>query len=151
VLFSKPKPLLPDSEQEQIVAAIRASEARTTGEIRVFVESHCTYVDPLDRAVEIFRSLSMEKTECRNAIIVYVAIKDQQFALYGDEQIYIKAGGPEFWQTAAEELKKYLRAGKIGEGLAKCIGLLGDALASHFPFDPSIDKNELPDEIVFGK
>jgi len=32
-----------------------------------------------------------------------------------------------------------------------CINELGRALAEHFPYDPAIHRNELPDEIVFGK
>jgi uncharacterized membrane protein len=28
---------------------------------------------------------------------------------------------------------------------------IGEALHQHFPFDNDTDKNELPDEIVFGK
>lgn len=151
MLFSKPKPLLSKEIQDQVLEAIRAAETRTTGEIRVFAEQHCAYMDPLDRAKEVFRELAMEKTERRNAILIYIALKDHQFAIFGDEQIYVKAGGPEFWQAAAIMLQQYLREGKTGMGLAACIGALGTALATHFPYDPAIPKNELPDEIVFGK
>ena len=28
---------------------------------------------------------------------------------------------------------------------------IGEALRNHFPYDRSSDKNELPDEIIFGK
>src|SRR5215217_7778190 len=129
MLFSKPKPLLSAAIQEMVVNAIRKAEARTTGEVRVFVEGHCTYVDPIDRAREVFRELAMEKTERRNAVLIYVALKDHQFAIFGDEQIYIKAGGPVFWEAAANLLRKYLREGQTGEGLAACIEALGNALA----------------------
>lgn len=151
MLFSKSRPLLSVAIQEMVADAIRKAEARTTGEIRVFVEQHCAYVDPLDRAREVFRELAMEKTERRNAILVYIALKDHQFAIFGDEQIYVKAGGPVFWAAAASQLRKYLREGQTGEGLAACIEALGSALATHFPYDPAVPKNELPDEIVFGK
>lgn len=151
MLFSRPKPLLSAAIQDMVVNAIRKAEAGTTGEIRVFAEQHCTYVDPLDRAREVFRELAMEKTERRNAVLIYIALKDHQFAIFGDEQIYLKAGGPVFWEAAANQLRKYLRGGQTGEGLSACIDALGVALATHFPYDPAVPKNELPDEIVFGK
>ena len=151
MLFGKPKPLLSQDVQDQVVRAIRASEARTTGELRVFIEPHCSYVDAMDRAKEVFAQLAMEKTERRNAVLVYMAMTDKQFAIFGDEEIYNKAGGAEFWKGAAIILQQHLKAGQISDGLCACIEALGAALASHFPYDPAIEKNELPDEIVFGK
>ncbi len=149
-LFEK-KPLLDRDTQQQIVACIVEAESKTSGEIRIFIESKCTYVDPMDRAKEIFASLAMDKTEARNAIIIYVALADRQFALFGDTVIYEKAGGPKFWEKAAEKLVGHLKNNEITDGLCNCIRELGSALAAHFPYDPAIKKNELPDEIVFGK
>ncbi len=149
-LFRK-KDLLDRDDQERIVAAIRAAELGTTGELRVFIESHCTYMDAMDRAKEVFVNLGMVKTERRNAVIVYMALLDHQFAIFGDEEIYNRAGGPEFWSGAASHLKALLSEGKVVEGLVTCINELGAALAQHFPHDPAISRNELPDEIVFGK
>jgi uncharacterized membrane protein len=151
MLLRKPKALLSTDIQDEVVRAIRAAEARTTGELRVFVESHCTYVDAMDRAKELFKELAMEKTGHRNAVLVYLALADKQFAIFGDEQIYIKAGGPVFWKAAGELLLMHFKAGRISEGLCGCIEALGAALEIHFPPDPTVDKNELPDEIVFGK
>ena len=149
-LFSK-KPMLDEDAQHKIVAAIKEGESKTSGEIRVFMEHHCTYMDAMHRAQEIFANLAMEKTVARNAIIVYVALTDKQFALFGDKAIYEKAGGAAFWQKAAEKLTGHLRKNEVTEGLCNCIHELGSALALHFPYDPAIKKNELPDEIVFGK
>jgi uncharacterized membrane protein len=83
--------------------------------------------------------------------LVYVALKDRQFALIGDTAIHEKAGGETFWKQAAAKLTGHLRKNEITEGLCNCIHELGTALAIHFPYDPAIKKNELPDEIVFGK
>jgi uncharacterized membrane protein len=149
-LFRK-RPMLTADENNRIVEAIKEAESRTSGEIRVYMEHHCHYVDPLLRAKEVFLSLGMEKTQARNAIIIYVALTDRQFALYGDQVIYEKAGGPLFWKAAAEKLIGHLRKKEVAAGVANCIHELGTALAAHFPADPTIKKNELPDEIVFGK
>jgi len=149
--FFRKKPILDAEAQQKIVAGIKEAESKTSGEIRVFIEHHCTFMDPLHRAQEIFAQLGMEKTEAHNAIIIYVAITDRQFALFGDTVIYEKAGGAEFWKAAAGKLTGHLKNNEITEGLYNCIHELGTALATHFPADPSIKKNELPDEIVFGK
>ena len=150
-MFWKKKPILPPEVQEAVVAAIRTAELRTSGEIRVFMENRCGYMDAMDRALEVFVNLGMAQTEDRYAVLVYMALKDHQFAIYGDESIYIKAGGPHFWERAAQMLQAALRSGDIAGGLVACIGEIGSALATHYPFDPEVDKNELPDEIVFGK
>lgn len=145
------KPMLDNDSQQRIVAAIKEAESNTTGEVRVYMEHHCAYVDALDRAKEIFAMLAMDKTERRNAVIVYLALTDQQFAIFGDVEIYQKAGGADFWKAAAQKLKGHLRNNEITEGVVNCVRELGVALAQHFPYDPAIPKNELPDEIVFGK
>lgn len=149
--FSKKKPLLSSAEQEQVVACIREAESRTTGELRVFVESKCNKADAMERAVELFEKLGMTATEKRNAVLVYLATEDRKYAIAGDKEIYEKAGGAAFWQAAAEKLKGHLQAGEVATGLANCVKELGNAMATHFPYDPAITRNELPDEIVFGK
>jgi uncharacterized membrane protein len=146
-LFSKQKPLLPPEDQERVVACIKKAEAGTTGELRVFVESKCDFVDAMDRARELFEKLGMTQTERRNAVLIYMALDDHQFAIMGDKEIYEHAGGPVFWERAAYEMKE----GQIAEGLCVGVNELGRALAQHFPYDPSVHRNELPDEIVFGK
>lgn len=148
--FAK-KPLLNREAEREVVAAIKEAEARTSGEIRVFIEPHCKYVNPMDRAKEIFASLGMEKTVERNATIIYMALLDRQFALFGDKAIYEQAGGPQFWQQSADHLVHHLKKNDVVAGLCQCICEIGNALAANFPPDPTINKNELPDEIVFGR
>jgi uncharacterized membrane protein len=150
-LFDKTKLPLSHEEQERVVACIKKAEASTTGELRVYMESNCSYVDAMDRAKEIFEQLGMMNTERRNAVLVYMAYDDHQFAILGDEEIYKQAGGPTFWQEAAKKMQNHLRKGEMDLGLCVCIDTLGEALAKYFPYDPAITKNELPDEIVFGK
>jgi uncharacterized membrane protein len=149
-LFPK-KEFLDKASQQMIVASIAEAELRTSGEIRIYMEPHCKYVDPMERAREIFASLGMEKTVARNAVIIYVAFKDRQFALFGDTAIYEKAGGAEFWNKAASMLAEQMKLHEYTIGLCNCVQELGNALAANFPPDPGINKNELPDEIVFGK
>ncbi|MCB9064880.1 MAG: TPM domain-containing protein [Chitinophagales bacterium] len=150
-LFGKRKPPLSNEELDKVVERIQHAESRTTGELRVFVEAKCNYVNAMDRAKEVFAELGMVETERRNAVLIYMAYDDHQFAIIGDKEIYEQAGGPEFWKVAAQHLQEHLRNGEMTKGLCVCVDELGNALAQHFPYDPAVNKNELPDEIVFGK
>ncbi len=136
-------------ERQRIVEAVRNAERRTSGEIRVYVESRCPYIDAFDRAVEIFYKLKMQKTDDRNAVIVYVAIKDHQLAVYGDEGIHVKVGN-DYWINEVKQMISSFDRENYAEGIRQCVIDIGDALHAHFPFDNDTDKNELPDEIVFG-
>jgi len=137
------------SEEEQLIAAIQQAERRTSGEVRLFIESHCRFVDPLDRAAEIFLQLGMINTQERNATLIYVAVKDKQAAVLGDEGIYRKLG-QQYWNDIVTEMMLYFKKENLTEGISGCIARLGEALHHYFPFDRDTDKNELPDEIVFG-
>lgn len=145
----KPLNVLTKAEKEQIVEAIRQAECRTSGEIRVFIERKCKHLDPVDRAAEIFLRLEMQRTEDRNAVLLYVALKDQQMAIYGDEGIY-RITGKEYWEALVRHILQHFNKENFAEGIAAYVQAIGDGLHRYFPYNPATDQNELPDEIVFG-
>lgn len=149
--FSKKKPFFTEEENEKIIHSIQEAEMQTSGEIRIFVESRCKYVDALDRAKEIFANLEMEKTELRNGVLFYLALKDRQLAIFADKGIHEATGGDKYWKDAVKEILSVFSKDNITKGITTSIYKIGDALKTHFPYDKEIDKNELPDEIVFGK
>lgn len=136
-------------EKQRIVEAIRNAEKATSGEIRVYVESKNPYVDPLERAAEIFFKLKMELTDHRNAVLLYVAMAHHELALFGDEGIY-RALGRDFWENEVKHMITDFKGEHVVDGITDCIGHIGQALKEKFPYEASADKNELPDEIVFG-
>ena len=146
----KKRSFFTEEETKLIVNAIRHAEKRTSGEVRVFVESRCSWMDAIDRAAEIFFSIKMDKTGQRNAVLVYVAIKDRQLAVLGDEGIHNKVG-TEYWNKVVKEMLSSFNKENYAKGIADCAIQIGEALTTHFPFDRDTDKNELPDEIVFGR
>ena len=148
--FFRRKELFTETEKQQVVESIQAAEKQTSGEIRVFVESHCRFVNPVDRAIEIFTGLKMEKTDARNAVLVYVALKDRQLALFGDKGIHEKVGTA-FWNEKVKLILSHFNKANYAEGIAQVVTEIGEALYTHFPYDKDTDKNELPDDIVFGK
>lgn len=148
-LFGKKKKLFSDEETANIVEAIKAAEMQTSGELRVFIESRCKYVDALDRAQQIFSNLEMEKTEQRNAVLFYMAIKDRQLAIFADEGIH-KAVGTDYWKKAVADAVSNINDENVVPGVVKAIEQIGIALKQYFPYDKEVDRNELPDDIVFG-
>lgn len=148
--FFKQKHFFTPEEEQKITDAIRNAETRTSGEVRIFIESRCKFVDPLDRAMEIFFGLKMDQTKERNAVLVYIAVKDHQLAVFGDQGIHEKTG-MDFWRHEVDLMVSDFNKSNYAEGLVKVVNEIGDALHTHFPYDRAVDKNELPDNIVFGK
>jgi uncharacterized membrane protein len=148
-LFRK-KDFFNAEEREQITDSIRNAERMTSGEVRVFVESKCSYMDAIDRAAELFFQLQMEKTNDRNAVLVYVAMKDRQLAIFGDEGIHKKVGG-EYWNNEVKKMLGNFNRENYAAGISEVVNDIGEALTKHFPYNNDTDKNELPDDIVFGK
>ncbi len=146
----KPEKFFSPEENERIVEAIKQAERITSGEVRVFIENRCRFVNPLDRASEIFYGLKMEQTELRNGVLIYVALKDKQLAMFADEGIYQKSG-KEFWNEEVRIILSHFNKENYADGLVRVIGDAGAILAIHFPVDLDKDKNELPDDIVFGR
>jgi uncharacterized membrane protein len=137
-------------DNERIVAAVRHAEQRTSGEVRVFFETRCRYVNAVDRAAEIFFGLKMDLTEQRNGVLVYVAFRDHQFAIFADEGIY-REMGKDYWNVEAKKMLHAFSHHDHIDGIVSVINNIGEALHQHFPYDRGVDKNELPDDIVFGK
>jgi uncharacterized membrane protein len=148
--FFKQKSLFSEPEKESILEAIRNAERRTSGEIRVYIESRCKYVEPLDRAAELFYALKMENTTDRNGVLVYIAVKDHQLAIYADEGIHTRTG-TSFWQKEVKTILADFNKHNYAAGLVTIVNDIGEALYQHFPYNREVDKNELPDDIVFGR
>jgi len=148
--FKTKKQFFSQEENESIVQSIREAEKQTSGEIRVFVEHKCRFMDPLDRAHEIFAQLKMNETERRNAVLFYVALKDKQLAIFADNGIH-QVVGEQYWKDVVKHILTFFNKENYATGIKECIQRIGEALKNNFPYDQQTDKNELPDEIIFGK
>ena len=133
-------------QQQEIIRAIRIAEMDTSGEIRLHLEESCGD-DVLDRAADIFRKLEMHKTELRNGVLIYLAVKDRQFAIIGDVGINEKV--PEnFWDDIKEDMVANFIQGNFVKGLINAIETSGTELQHFFPRNTG-DINEMSDEISF--
>lgn len=145
--MSKVEDFLTLSEEQEIIEAIGMAEKNTSGEIRIHIEKQNT-IAPIDRALEVFRHLRMENTKERNGVIIYVAIKSRQFAIYGDQGIHEKVGS-DFWDTTKEVMQNHFRNGNFKQGLIDGILKAGEQLKNYFPYKVD-DTNELSNEISKG-
>lgn len=148
--FKKKRVFFSPQDQAQIVDAICHAEKETSGEIRIYVESKNPFMDPLDRAKEIFFKLKMQNTQERNAVLLYIAMDHHELALFADEGIYQRVGA-DYWNNAVNNMITHFTKENISNGIEKCVQQIGGALKKEFPYNGSTDKNELPDDIVFGK
>lgn len=134
-------------QQRKIVDAIVSAELKSSAEIRVHIEKRCKG-DALDRAVDVFGNLKMDKTELKNGVLIYVAMKDHKTAIIGDVNIN-KLVHREFWDSAYNAMKAHFSQGEFTEGICAAIALLESEFAEQFPYQQE-DVNELPNEISFG-
>ena len=145
--MSKVEEFLTKAEEQEIVEAIGIAEKNTSGEIRVHIEKE-NAIAPLDRAMEVFRSLNMENTQERNGVIIYVAVKSKNFAIYGDKGINEKVAD-DFWDSTKDVMQNHFKNGNFKQGLIDGILKAGEQLKTHFPYQDN-DKDELSNEISKG-
>lgn len=144
-IFSKQ--LLEKTQIEQIKLSIQKAEKNTSGEIKVHIEKHCK-TEVIARAVYLFHQLKLQKTEQRNAVLIYIAIQDKTFAIIGDDGINQKVPA-NFWDSTKELMLHNFKQQKIVEGITAGIEMAGEQLKTFFPYSQD-DKNELSDDISFG-
>jgi len=137
-----------EADRLKIQSAIAEAEKNTSGEMRLFVESECGE-NVLDRAAFIFRELRMDQTSERNGVLFYLALDSRQFAILGDKGINSKVS-TDFWYEIKLAMQNHFTEGDFIHGLSNGVKMAGEALQKYFPYHKD-DKNELSNEIVFGK
>ena len=141
------KNFLSEEVKMLIIDEVKNAEKETSGEIRVHIENHCKG-DVMDNAAFIFEKLEMHKTELRNGVLFYLAVKDRKFAILGDAGI--NAAVPDnFWNEVKEMMLEEFKFDRFSEGLIDGIQMAGKKLKEFFPYQQD-DVNELSDDISFG-
>ncbi len=138
---------LSDKEEQEIIKAIRTAEQNTSGEIRVHIE-RTSKKDIFDRALEVFHFLKMDNTKLENGVLIYVAVDDKNFVIFGDKGIN-EVVPDNFWDSTKDIMVSHFKNGDFKQGLVEGVLKAGEELQKHFPWE-QIDKNELPDNISKG-
>lgn len=141
------RPLFTDEEKKTIVQAIHDAEAMTSGEIRLHTEKNCPG-NPVERAVEVFYKLEMDKTAQANGVLIYLAYGDQKFAIIGDKGIN-EVVPANFWDGIKEAMREHFKQGEFFQGIVFAVKEAGFHLKNYFPLEDN-DKNELSNEISEG-
>ena len=145
--MSKVEDFLSAEDEQDIVQAILRAEKNTSGEIRVHIEAH-TRLDHMARAKEVFQTLKMGNTKEENGVLIYVAVNDRKFAIYGDHGID-KVVPKDFWNTTRNTIQSRFKQNNFKQGIIDGILKAGKELQTHFPWQQG-DINELSDEVSKG-
>ena len=131
-------------EKEKILQAIKDAEKETSGEIRLHLDLRCKG-EALEQAVKMFEKLKMNETQLRNGTLIYLAVTDHKFAIFGDEGIN-EIVPDNFWEDVKEEMRELFVKGQFADGVSHGIFLVGEKLKEFFPYQED-DINELPDNL----
>jgi uncharacterized membrane protein len=142
--MSRVEDFLTADEEQEIVQAILAAEKNTSGEIRVHLEAH-TRTNHFERAKEVFHLLKMDNTKEDNGVLIYVAVNDKKFVIYGDKGIN-EAVPKDFWNNTKDIIADHFKNRRFKQGLTEGILKAGKELEEHFPWVQG-DTNELSNEI----
>ena len=142
--MSKVEAFLSVDEEQEIIEAIRTAEQNTSGEIRIHIENS-SKLDAFNRAMEVFHFLKMDNTKQQNGVLIYVAVEDKTFVIYGDKGIN-DAVPENFWDTTKDVMQSHFKEGNFKLGLVEGVLKAGKELEEHFPWEQG-DVNELSNEI----
>lgn len=134
-------------EEQEIVEAILEAEKNTSGEIRVHIEATAK-IDHFSRAQQLFHFLKMDNTKEENGVLLYVAVDDKKFVIYGDSGID-RAVPKGFWDTTKDLISLHFKNGAFKQGIVEGVLKTGKELEAHFPWNHN-DTNELSDAISKG-
>ncbi|WNW00814.1 TPM domain-containing protein [Tenacibaculum sp. HL-MS23] len=146
--MSKVEDFLTKEEEQEIISAIKIAELNTSGEIRVHIEASSRKDDAFNRALEVFHSLNMNITKQQNAVLIYVAVEDHKFVIYGDQGIN-KVVPANFWNTTKNTMQNHFKEGNFKKGIVEGVLKAGEELKAHFPWQTD-DEDELSNEISKG-
>jgi len=141
------KEIFSDQDLQNISAAIKTFEGRTSGEIVISFNTS-SHNQPYKAAKRIFEKAKLHQTKERNATLIVLFLSEHKFAVYGDVGIHEKVP-VDFWEETVDEMRAQFGQGNMRDGLLAGIHKLGENLAKYFPVAAD-DVNELSDEIKFG-
>ena len=145
---------LPASAIAGLEAAVRASEARHSGEICVCVEAGLPLsylskrLSARQRAVTLFGKLRVWDTEANNGVLIYLLLADHAIEIVADRGLNARVSEAQ-WAGIVETLRTCLRNGQFEQGLQAAVAAVDGLLQAEFPLAPGrSNPNELADAVV---
>ena len=132
----------------QAVLFVLVAAIGSLGPVRVFMTPHSVKKDRARRhAEELFLARNLHQTRERTGVLIFVSEAEHAAEIIADEGIAAVVDQSE-WDAAIAALVTEAKAGRLGEGLARAVGMVGEILGRHFPADQADNPNELPDAVV---
>ena len=132
-----------------IGAAVKASETKQRGEIRIAIEGTLPLralldnQSPRERAATLFQTLGVAATREANGILVYIQLVDRQVEILADHGIAAHVPAAE-WETICHQLEAAYANKDYRPGTLAAIDRITTLLAQHFPASGD-NPNELDD------
>ena len=129
---------LPQAARERIAQAIAASEAKHTGQIRVYVEtalpwSYIRRAAPArERAVMEFAKQRVWDTEHNNGVLIYLLLTEHAIEIVADRAVARRVETAQ-WQSIISTLSKDLRSNQYEAALRQAIAQVSLLLERDFP------------------
>lgn len=98
------------------------------------------------RAFQLFRTSAEARTRGHTGVLIYLSLDEHRAELIADAAIHARVA-PEVWGDAMAVLLAGVKDGRICDGMADSVALVGRILAEHFPVSAG-DTNELPDRLI---
>lgn len=138
ILPSAVNKYFPKDAMRRIEAAITASEALHSGEIRFAVESSLPFLDVLakksakKRAIEVFSQLGVWDTQQNNGVLIYLLLADHDFEILADRGIHQHVGN-QAWERVSQEMEALFRQGRFEAGVLHGIAKISELLVQYYP------------------
>ncbi len=149
---------------ERLTRRVAASEARHTGEVRIYVEAALplSYLQRMDahhtlsqiirqRAVMLFSKLRVWDTEHNNGVLIYLQLAEHAIEIVADRGI-AQHVPPAQWQAITQQMSQAFKANRFEEGLTQALAEVSAVLVNYFPAVPGElpRLNQLPNEPGVG-
>ena len=97
-------------------------------------------------AIEIFRAAAERRTVGRTGILIYLSMGEHEAEIVADQAI-TSVTSPDSWGEAMAALLAEVKQGRIADGIAAAVNIVGAVLAEHFPKSAG-NPNEIPDKLI---
>lgn len=144
----------------KLTEMIKTSEARHSGEIRIYVEAGLPWsylrqrgdigAITRQRAVNMFGKLRVWDTAANNGVLIYLLLAERRIEIVADRGLNDLVSAST-WQSLALSMSSAFKAGDFELGLVQCMRAVTELLCEHFALPAGqANPNELPDQPLLG-
>jgi uncharacterized membrane protein len=90
----------------------------------------------------------MDNTKQQNGVLIYVAVDNKSFVIFGDQGIN-NVVATDFWDSTRDKIASQFKSSHFKQGIIEGIKEAGSVLSKHFPWHHG-DRDELDNTISKG-